>query len=109
MSFGRYVVGIALLAVAVVPVAVAARVWRRRVLARWSGESALLAEVVLVLGAVTVVAEVLGAAHALKAVPLAFACGAAGTAALVAASRGTRPASTAAASGARGTRRRPQV
>src|SRR5207253_708543 len=69
------------------PAAVAARAWRKRMLARWSGRSVVLAEVVLVLATVTLVAEVLGAAHALTAVPLAFGCGAAGAAWLAAVRR----------------------
>jgi hypothetical protein len=60
VGLARYLIGVTLAAIALVPVFGGCVALRRRVLTRWSGPPARLAEVVLVLGVLTGVSEILG-------------------------------------------------
>jgi hypothetical protein len=60
VGLARYLIGVTLAALALVPVFGGCVALRRRVLTRWSGPPARLAEVVLVLGLLTGVSEILG-------------------------------------------------
>jgi hypothetical protein len=60
MTAGRYLEGLLVMAVALVPVGLAAHTWRRRLLPGWSGPEALLAEIVMAGTVVLLAAEALG-------------------------------------------------
>ena len=62
MSVDRYLAGIGLLALVTVPLGVAAVALRSRFLPTWYGARARVAEIVLVLGALTLTAQLLGIA-----------------------------------------------
>ncbi len=66
MTAGRYLEGLLLMAVALVPIGAAARVWRRRLLPGWSGPETVLAEIVMAAAVVLVVAEGLGSVWLLR-------------------------------------------
>lgn len=72
----RYLWGLALLAIAVVPVVVAAHVWRDRLLPIRNRSTAILADAVLSLSALVLLAELLGTLHEYRRAPIAvlFAC-----------------------------------
>ncbi|HEX8741541.1 MAG TPA: hypothetical protein VF712_00260 [Thermoleophilaceae bacterium] len=109
MSAGDYLLGVALLALVVVPLAAGTVCVRARLLADWSGAPARVAEAVLGLAALILVAEALGTVGLLERVPLVVACAAAGGAAWWWSRRGGRgsphpaavPGSAAAAGGSR--------
>jgi hypothetical protein len=63
VTFGRYVEGLALIALAFVPIGAATHAWRSRFLPEWTGPPARLAEIVTGVAAVIFVSEVLGAVH----------------------------------------------
>jgi hypothetical protein len=83
VTFGRWILGVALLAVVVVALGAGARGVRRRLAPRLDGPTALLADLVIALAALVVLAEALGVVGLLEAVPLvvgAAALGAGGVA-----------------------------
>ena len=80
MTFGRYLGGIALVAVAVAPLVFAAVRVRSRWLSDWAGAPARLAEAVIFLALLLGVAKVLGTVGAFYPVPVAVACGVCGLA-----------------------------
>ncbi len=73
MDLPRFLLGLALAALAFTPVVVAACSWRRRLLSEWSGPPAVLVDVVLALSAVVLTAELLGMAGFLRLAPLTVA------------------------------------
>ena len=78
MTFARYELGIVLMAVSLVPLGAGAHALRRRLLPAWEGPPAWLAEAVIGIAALIVVAELIGLAGLLEALPLTLACAAAG-------------------------------
>lgn len=70
MTLSRYFLGLLLLGVAVVPLQSASTLWRARLIGSWNGAPARLAEIIADLAVVTVVMEVLGALHVLRAAPV---------------------------------------
>jgi hypothetical protein len=70
VTFARYLIGILLAAIALVPVCGGCRALRARMLPRWSGPPARLAEVVLGLAFVIGVSEVLGAVGLFRLAPM---------------------------------------
>jgi hypothetical protein len=74
VSTGDYLLGVVVLALIVVPLGAGAVCVRRRVLAGWEGAPARLAEGVLALAALVLVAEALGTVGLLERVPLVLAC-----------------------------------
>jgi hypothetical protein len=74
VSVGAYAVGLAALAATVLPLVVAARAVRERYAPSFTGASAVLVDAVLVLAALTLLAELLGAVGALERAPLVVAC-----------------------------------
>jgi hypothetical protein len=79
MTVARYALGLALIVVALGPIAAAARVWRRRILPGPSGPPAVLASIVLAMSAVVCVAELLGTVHAFYRFPVAISLAVVGT------------------------------
>ncbi len=67
---GRYLAGLVLLAISFGPIVLGARAWRDRLVPRWGGAPARLAEAVLGIAAVIVTAEVLGAVHLFSLAPV---------------------------------------
>ena len=65
MTAARYVLAVALILVALGPIAAAAQVWRRRILPLPSGPPAMLASIVLAMSSVVCVVELLGTVHTL--------------------------------------------
>lgn len=63
MTIGRYVEGLALIAVALIPIGAAAFVWRKYLVPGWTGPVARLAEIILGASTVIVVSELLGSVH----------------------------------------------
>jgi hypothetical protein len=74
VSLARYLLGLALLAAYVAPVAFAAVRLRRRLVPGWWGAPARLVEVVLALTGWVVVAQLLGSVGLFRPLPLAAAC-----------------------------------
>jgi hypothetical protein len=70
VTLGRFLAGIPLSLFALVPLALAARAWCRRLFPEWNGVEARLVEVVFVLTAMTVVAEALGTIGWFKPAPV---------------------------------------
>ncbi len=70
MTIGRYLAGIVLLAVALVPIQAASYCWRRRFLVGWRGAQARLAEIIADLAVVVLVSEVLGSVHLFRVAPV---------------------------------------
>ena len=70
MALGRFLLGLALALVAILPVVVAASSWRGRLLPRWSGPPAVLVDVIVVLSTVVISAELLGAVGLFRLVPM---------------------------------------
>jgi len=91
MSFSEYLVGVALLAVAVGPAVYGGVALRRRLLPGWSGALARVAETVVALATILLAAEALGAVDQFRRVPVAVGCAALGALVSGAARRG-RPA-----------------
>lgn len=87
VTFGRYLVGIAFLFAALAPVAAAAWMLRSRILPRWGGAPARLAEVVIALAIVLGVAQVLGVLGAFRPIPTLLGCVVAGIATFLLARR----------------------
>jgi hypothetical protein len=69
VDLGRYLLGVLLAGAALLPVYAACRSWVRLLLPVWTATLARLAEIVLVLATVTLVAEVLGTVGLLKTGP----------------------------------------
>jgi hypothetical protein len=90
MGLGDYLLGVLLLALIAGPLAFGAWRVRARVLPGWTGAPARVAEAVLALAALVLVAEALGTVGLLKRAPLVVACLAAGGAAAWWAGRGAR-------------------
>ena len=88
MGPGEYLLGLALAALALGPVAVAAPAVRGRLLPGWSGAPARLAEAVVFLAIVWAVAQLLGVVGLLERVPLVLGLALAGVGAVWAARRG---------------------
>ena len=63
MTIGRYLEGLALIALAFVPIGAATHAWRSRLLPEWAGPAAWLAEIVTGVATVIFASEVLGAVH----------------------------------------------
>jgi hypothetical protein len=83
VTFGRWLLGVALLAAIATALAVGARAVRRRFLPELDGPTAVLADAVLAVSALVLLAEALGVAGLLEAAPLvagAIALGAGGVA-----------------------------
>ena len=70
MGVGAYAIGLAALAAAMLPLWIGARAVRARIVPFCPVATAVLVDAVLVLGAMTLLAELLGAAGALERVPL---------------------------------------
>lgn len=70
LSLGRYALGLAATTSVLAAVVLAARQLRRKVLPGWSGPPAWLAETTIALTILVAVAELLGAMHQLRAVPV---------------------------------------
>jgi hypothetical protein len=83
MTFGRYLAGMALVAIAVLPLVVAAVRLRRRLLPEWDGAPARLAESVIAIALLLGVAQVLGAVGLFYPVPMALASALCGGAIIV--------------------------
>lgn len=83
MTLGRYVVGLAYLALIVGPLAVGAWHVRARVLAHWTGALARLAEVILAIAALCTVGQLLGAVGLFRVWAVVPACVLVGCAAIV--------------------------
>ena len=79
MTVARYVLAVALILVALGPIAAAARVWRRRILPLLSGPPAVLATIVLAMSAVVCVVELLGTVHAFYRFPVVLTLAVVGT------------------------------
>ena len=88
MGVGDYLVGVVLLALVAGPLGFGAWRVRARVLPAWSGAPARVAEAVLALAALVLVAEALGTVGLLERAPLVIACLAVGGAAAWWAARG---------------------
>ena len=88
MGVGDYLVGVLVLALVAGPLGFGAWRVRARVLPAWSGAPARVAEAVLALTALVLVAEALGTVGVLERAPLVLACLAAGGAAAAWARRG---------------------
>ena len=73
MAFGRYVEGLALIALAFVPIGAASYAWRERLLTGWTGAAARLAEFSIGLATVLCVSEALGAVHLFRLAAMATA------------------------------------
>ncbi|HEX3980454.1 MAG TPA: hypothetical protein VHW93_04490, partial [Acidimicrobiales bacterium] len=71
MTLGRYVEGLVLIAVALVPMGAAALVWRKHLLPGWDGPVARLAEIVLAVASVIVLSEMLGSIHLFRLAAMA--------------------------------------
>ena len=66
----RYAEGILLLAIALIPLQMAAYLWRSRYLGEWTGAEARLAEIVIDLTVVICVSELLGSVHLYRVGPV---------------------------------------
>lgn len=84
---GRYAEGILLLAVALVPLQIAAYLWRARFLGSWTGAEARLAEIVIDLTVVIFVSELLGTVHLYRVGPVVGLLAAIGVAGILTARR----------------------
>ena len=100
MTFGRWLLGVVLLAAIASTLAFGARAVRRRFLPELQGATAVLADAVIAVSALVVLAELLGVAGILDPVPLVLGAVAAGAGGIALGRRG-RPAE-AGASGAVG-------
>jgi hypothetical protein len=78
MSAARFELGLLLMAVSLVPLGAGAHALRRRLLPAWDGAPAWLAEAVIGIGALSLVAELVGLLGLLEPVPLTLACVVAG-------------------------------
>lgn len=81
MTIARYLEAIAFLLIAFIPIGVAARAWRRRLLPGWNKAPAYLCEIILSLATIEVVAELAGTVHLFAVwavVPMMAAAGGAG-------------------------------
>jgi hypothetical protein len=78
VTFGRWILGVALLAAIVAPLALGARALRRRFLPELDGPTAVLADVVLTISALVVLAELVGVVGLLEPLSLLVAAAAAG-------------------------------
>jgi len=74
----RYLLGFVLAGIAVGPVVAGASSWRARLLPCWSGPPAVLADTVITLAAITLTAEVLGAAGLFRLAPMTISLASAG-------------------------------
>ncbi|MDQ3934804.1 MAG: hypothetical protein M3340_09270, partial [Actinomycetota bacterium] len=83
MGLGDYAVGVVVLALVAGPLALGAWRVRGRLLPGWSGAPARVAEAVIAIAALVLIAEVLGTIGLLARIPLLVACLAAGAAAVV--------------------------
>jgi len=81
MTFGRYLLGLLTAVVALAPVVVGATALRRRLLPRWSGPPAWVANVLIGLSMFVCVSELLGVAGLYRTVPIVAALAATGLAA----------------------------
>ena len=79
MTVARYVLAVALILVALGPIAAAAQVWRRRILPLLSGPPAILATIVLAMSSVVCVVELLGTVHTFYRFTVAIALAVVGT------------------------------
>lgn len=103
MTFGRWILGVALLAIIVTALAVGARAVRRRFVPELDGPTALLGDAILTISALVVLAEALGVVGLFEAAPLVVGAVALGVGGVAVGRRGA-----AAASGAAGARGAPQ-
>jgi hypothetical protein len=74
MSVGDYALGVLCLALSVIPLVLAARAVRSKLLPLWTGAPARLAEAVLLLSALVAIAEVLGTVGAFERAPFVASC-----------------------------------
>lgn len=95
MTVWAYLQGIAVIAAMVVPVATACRLVRAKALPDRTGSQALLADLVMGIATLTLLAQLLGAVGLFRRWPMAVACIAAGAAARAWARRMPTPAPTA--------------
>ncbi len=95
MSFGRYLTGLLLVAVCLVPLALGAYALRRRLLESWTGAPARLAECVIGVTALILALQLLGLVSLLHPVPVALGCVVAGALMWRAGTSGAPVASTA--------------
>jgi hypothetical protein len=70
LTVGRYLTGMVLLALALVPLHAASYCWRSRLLVGWRGAQARLAEIIADLVVVVLVSEVLGSVYLYRAAPV---------------------------------------
>jgi len=70
VAIARFLLGIVLACIALGPIVAASSAWRARLLPRWSGAPAVLADVVIALAAVMCTAELLGAVGLFRLIPM---------------------------------------
>ena len=85
MTFGRWLLGVALLAAILIPLALAARAARRRLVPELDGATAALADAILTISGLVVLSQALGVVGLLRPIPLVVAAIAVGVAARAAA------------------------
>jgi hypothetical protein len=85
----RYLTGILLLAIALVPLHTASYLWRARLVAEWRGAQARLVEIIMDVTVVICVSEILGSVQLYSVAPVVIALGTIGLAAIWAARRTT--------------------
>ena len=85
----RYLAGILLLAIALVPLHAASYLWRARLIGEWRGAQARLVEIIMDLTVVISVSEILGSVYLYSVAPVVIALAAVGFAAIWAAKRST--------------------
>ncbi len=85
----RYLTGILLLAIAVVPLHTASYLWRARLIAEWRGAQARLVEIIMDVTVVICVSEILGSVQLYSVAPVVIALAIIGLAAIWAARRTT--------------------
>ena len=83
MTFGRWLLGVALLAAIAIALALGARGVRRRLLPELEGPTAVLADAILAISALVALAELLGVVGLLHVVPLLVSAAAVGAGGLV--------------------------
>ncbi|MEJ7583569.1 MAG: hypothetical protein WKF43_05635 [Acidimicrobiales bacterium] len=92
MTAGRFLLGVLLAVVVLVPLALGSRQLRRRLLPSWTGPEAGLVDVVLGLSVAVLMSEALGTVGLFRTVPIVIALGAAGATMWLVLRAGARPA-----------------
>ena len=87
MTLDRYLEGVLLLAVALVPLHTASYLWRARLVGEWSGAQARLAEIIADVTVVVCISEILGTVRLYRLAPVVIALATTGLAAIWAARR----------------------